>query len=82
MLELPEQNFRVVTIVSKLVTLHGTEFSVSNVPYLEVCLPLGDNLETVLVPIECIHTPCVQMSFSDNTDYLYVASLVNLLEKD
>ena len=51
-------------------------------PHLEVCLPLGDHPETVLVPIECIHTPCVQMSFSDNTDYFYAASLVNLLEKD
>ena len=82
LLELPEKNFRVVVIVDKLVILHSTECAIKIVPHLEACLPLSDNPEIDLLPIEYIHSPCVQMLFSDNTDYLYVASLVNLLEKD
>ena len=53
-----------------------------NLPHLDICLPLSENAEIVIVPIEYIHSPCVYMLFSDKAEYLYVAALVNLLEKD
>lgn len=80
LLEFPEQSFRVVAIVAKLVKHHSPQMR--NIPHLEVCLPLSENAEIVIVPIEHIRSPCVYMLFSDNMEYLYVAALVNLLEKD
>ena len=80
LLEFPEQNFRAVAIVAKLVKHHSSQMR--NIPHLDVCLPLSKNAEIVIVPIENIHSPGVYMLFSDKTDYLYVAAFVNLLGKD
>ena len=49
------------------------------VHHIVACFPPS---HIIVIPLEHIRTPCVLMSFDDIKDYVYVAPLVNLTEKD
>lgn len=69
----------VYCVLTKLIPCDGP---CSKIPHVSTFLPCNQASEIVAIPVERILGPCVYISFASVKDYVYVAMLVNTVEKD
>ena len=63
------------------VSLKMQSHSQWEVPHIGVCVPPSSSCPTTLIPISCIRSSCVCISFSDVKECIYLAIIVNLYKK-
>ena len=69
----------VYCVLTKLIPCDGP---CDNTPHVSTFMPYNQASEIIAIPVEQILGPCVYISFASVKDYVYVAMLVNTLEKD
>ena len=52
------------------------------IPHIAVCVPPSSSCPTIAIPLDHICSPCVFISFGEVKECVYLAVIVNLLEKD
>ena len=52
------------------------------VPHIGVCVPPSSSCPTIAIPLSCVRSSCVCISFSDIKECIYLAIIVNRYEKD
>ena len=77
----------ILVIISKfvehdIIKVQTNSSPCTRVHHIVAYLPLSENPVVIVILLECIRTPCVLMLFDGVKDYVYVAVLVYLTEKD